>query len=258
MRWVKTEPAVPATIYELFQQQPIKTKLYSSNGMDYLRSVVAALVPEILPEFVLEATADSGPLMQLLRKVAAIHSSFLFWLAWLLCPGLQTAYYMFFFASASPLKCAYATLIGLARTAVEVSAMLKCLQALLKGDKAAVVNSMLLVLHTRVSMINQTSITSNTTTTPECHGAAGLTQCTGRLPSCIMQEPAVTITGATYERTAILEWLKGQRRDPLTSRELRPEQISPNLALYRAIDEWLQGCRAGENVYDADNGQLGP
>jgi hypothetical protein len=27
----------------------------------------------------------------------------------------------------------------------------------------------------------------------------------------IMQEPAVTVTGATYERVAILEWLKAQR-----------------------------------------------
>jgi hypothetical protein len=83
-----------------------------SNGMDYLRSIVAALVPELLPELPVEATADSGPLMQLLRKVAALHSSCLFWLAWLLCPGLQTAYYMFFFAATSPMKCAYATLIG--------------------------------------------------------------------------------------------------------------------------------------------------
>lgn len=33
------------------------------------------------------------------------------------------------------------------------------------------------------------------------------------------------------------------RRDPLTSRELRPEQISPNLALYRAIEEWIESCK---------------
>jgi len=39
----------------------------------------------------------------------------------------------------------------------------------------------LLVLHTRVSMINQTSITSNATLTLDWHGAAGLNPCTGHL-----------------------------------------------------------------------------
>eukprot|EP00878_Enallax_costatus_P013032 GHUV01013617.1.p1 GENE.GHUV01013617.1~~GHUV01013617.1.p1 ORF type:complete len:294 (+),score=91.23 GHUV01013617.1:897-1778(+) len=59
----------------------------------------------------------------------------------------------------------------------------------------------------------------------------------------IMLEPAVTATGATYERTAILEWLKTQKRDPLTGRELRPDQVSPNLALYRAIEEWVHSSK---------------
>lgn len=29
------------------------------------------------------------------------------------------------------------------------------------------------------------------------------------------------------------------RRDPLTGRELRPDQIGPNLNLYSAIQEWI-------------------
>jgi hypothetical protein len=29
----------------------------------------------------------------------------------------------------------------------------------------------------------------------------------------------------------------------LTSRDLRPDQVSPNLALYRAIEEWIESCK---------------
>ncbi len=61
----------------------------------------------------------------------------------------------------------------------------------------------------------------------------------------IMSEPAVTATGASYERSAITEWLGTHNHDPLTGRELRVEQLSPNLNLYSAIEEWVDG-RAAE------------
>jgi hypothetical protein len=54
----------------------------------------------------------------------------------------------------------------------------------------------------------------------------------------LMSEPAVTASGASYERAAISQWLRTHSHDPLTGRELRPEQLAPNLSLYQAIDEW--------------------
>lgn len=41
-----------------------------------------------------------------------------------------------------------------------------------------------------------------------------------------------------------MAWLVAQRRDPLTSRPLAPEQVSPNLALRSAIEAWLADSSA--------------
>ncbi|KAF6258058.1 hypothetical protein COO60DRAFT_1460844 [Scenedesmus sp. NREL 46B-D3] len=59
----------------------------------------------------------------------------------------------------------------------------------------------------------------------------------------IMLEPAVTSSGTTSEGSAIMQWLKTHKRDPITSRHPRPRQVSPNLALYRAIHERTESCK---------------
>jgi hypothetical protein len=41
----------------------------------------------------------------------------------------------------------------------------------------------------------------------------------------LMRQPAVTASGASYERAAIAQWLAGTRRDPLTGRQLAPGQV---------------------------------
>lgn len=54
-----------------------------------------------------------------------------------------------------------------------------------------------------------------------------------------MTLPAVAASGASYEREAIVQWLKKHKRDPLTGQDIRSEQLSPNLNLYNALESWL-------------------
>jgi hypothetical protein len=56
-----------------------------------------------------------------------------------------------------------------------------------------------------------------------------------------MSEPAIALSGHTYERSAIMNWLSrpGPKRDPITKSPLRTRQIVPNYALRSMILEWL-------------------
>lgn len=83
-----------------------------ANVMYYVRRVVQYILPGLLPLSPTEAAADSAPLMQLLQGIFQLNSSLLFWLAWLLFPGLHSAYYTLFFASQAPIKTLYGVLIG--------------------------------------------------------------------------------------------------------------------------------------------------
>eukprot|EP00198_Chlamydomonas_reinhardtii_P002386 XP_001691722.1 low-CO2-induced U-box protein [Chlamydomonas reinhardtii] len=56
----------------------------------------------------------------------------------------------------------------------------------------------------------------------------------------ILTEPAVTVTGATYERSAIIGWLQQARKDPLTGHEVSPEEVFPNLAMYAVLEEYVR------------------
>ncbi|KAG2491375.1 hypothetical protein HYH03_010372 [Edaphochlamys debaryana] len=56
----------------------------------------------------------------------------------------------------------------------------------------------------------------------------------------VLSEPAVTSTGATYEREAIVAWLSKAGKDPLTGQAVSPHEVFPNLAMYTAVEEWLR------------------
>ncbi|KXZ50917.1 hypothetical protein GPECTOR_14g163 [Gonium pectorale] len=56
----------------------------------------------------------------------------------------------------------------------------------------------------------------------------------------ILTEPAVTVTGATYERSAIVEWLSKAGRDPLTGHVLSTEEVFPNLTMYTLVEEYVR------------------
>lgn len=81
--------------------------------LDSIKRLVHAVVPDILPSFVLDAAAaDDSPISRLAALLSKLDGASLFWWAWLLCPGLQTAYIMLFFAQRSPIKVVYASVIG--------------------------------------------------------------------------------------------------------------------------------------------------
>jgi hypothetical protein len=84
-----------------------------THVLDSIKRLVHAVVPDILPAFVLEAAAaDDSPISKLTQLLSKLEGASLFWWAWLLCPGLQTAYIMLFFAQRSPIKVVYASVIG--------------------------------------------------------------------------------------------------------------------------------------------------
>ncbi|KAG2450771.1 hypothetical protein HYH02_004608 [Chlamydomonas schloesseri] len=56
----------------------------------------------------------------------------------------------------------------------------------------------------------------------------------------ILTEPAVTVTGATYERSAIIGWLQQAGKDPLTGHAVSPDEVFPNLAMYAVLEEYVR------------------
>eukprot|EP00892_Ulva_mutabilis_P000162 jgi/Ulvmu1/10146/UM006_0100.1 len=58
----------------------------------------------------------------------------------------------------------------------------------------------------------------------------------------IMREPAIALSGQTYERSAITRWLAGaqERVDPITKAPMSLRHVSPNLALRAVMHDWLR------------------
>ena len=54
----------------------------------------------------------------------------------------------------------------------------------------------------------------------------------------VMDHPAITADGHTYERAAIQEWLLSNNKSPLTNAPLSDTRLVPNIALRHAIEEW--------------------
>ncbi|KAG2438159.1 hypothetical protein HXX76_005767 [Chlamydomonas incerta] len=71
----------------------------------------------------------------------------------------------------------------------------------------------------------------------------------------ILTEPAVTVTGATYERSAIIGWLQQAGKDPLTGHAVAPDEVFPNLAMYAVLEEYVrdQAPKLQQRAAAADN-----
>lgn len=54
----------------------------------------------------------------------------------------------------------------------------------------------------------------------------------------IMTQPCVTPSGATYDRPALLDWIRQFHTDPASGHPLKSGQVSPNLALRDLIHIW--------------------
>ena len=59
----------------------------------------------------------------------------------------------------------------------------------------------------------------------------------------IMSDPVITPYGTTYERSAILDWLKKNDTDPLTKKKLTEKMLITNYALKSAIEEYKQSLK---------------
>ena len=56
----------------------------------------------------------------------------------------------------------------------------------------------------------------------------------------LMEDPVVTKDGYSYERSAITSWLKTHNTSPLTNLVLADKSLVPNLALRRAIQDFVK------------------
>ena len=56
----------------------------------------------------------------------------------------------------------------------------------------------------------------------------------------LMTDPVITPYGTTYERSAIINWLKNHDTDPLTKKRLTKEMLITNYALRSAIQEYKE------------------
>ena len=59
----------------------------------------------------------------------------------------------------------------------------------------------------------------------------------------IMTDPVITPYGTTYERSAILNWLKKNKTDPLTKKKLTADMLITNFALRDAIQEYKNSLK---------------
>ena len=55
-----------------------------------------------------------------------------------------------------------------------------------------------------------------------------------------MVDPVVNQEGQTYERYAIQEWYRHNHKDPLTNKRVKHKKLTPNLALYRIIQSFVE------------------
>lgn len=55
----------------------------------------------------------------------------------------------------------------------------------------------------------------------------------------LMTQPVVTPSGATFDRAALLDWIRQTHTDPLSGQPLSSDQLVPNLVLRDMIHAWL-------------------
>lgn len=63
-------------------------------------------------------------------------------------------------------------------------------------------------------------------------------------PICmeIMTQPVVTPSGGSFQRSALLDWIRQHHTDPVSGFPLRSDQVFPNLALRDMIHAWANGA----------------
>ena len=57
---------------------------------------------------------------------------------------------------------------------------------------------------------------------------------------CAMREPAITPAGITYERAALLRWVREHGTEPTTRRRMGERDLAPNLAARAALEAWAR------------------
>lgn len=69
------------------------------------------------------------------------------------------------------------------------------------------------------------------------------------------EDPVVAADGYTYERSAIVQWLRNNSKSPMTNMELDHKSLTPNISVRSGIDEWRQwrglakeGLRGGRHL----------
>jgi len=61
-----------------------------------------------------------------------------------------------------------------------------------------------------------------------------------------MQDPVIASDGYSYEREAIIEWLKTHQTSPMTGIVLLSKEITPNFNLKSQIKEYLEKKKIGK------------
>lgn len=56
----------------------------------------------------------------------------------------------------------------------------------------------------------------------------------------VMTAPVVCADGFSYEREAIMAWLRTKNTSPMTNAQLPHKQLTPNHVLRSAIAEWQE------------------
>lgn len=59
----------------------------------------------------------------------------------------------------------------------------------------------------------------------------------------IMTQPVVTPSGGSFQRSALLDWIRQHHTDPVSGAPLRSDQVFPNLAMRDMIHAWANGDR---------------
>lgn len=67
----------------------------------------------------------------------------------------------------------------------------------------------------------------------------------------VFQDPVITHEGITYERTAIVDWLKINSKDPLTQNPLSIHELIPNRALKNSINLFLKARKQADQKLSA-------
>eukprot|EP01065_Artemidia_motanka_P050779 TRINITY_DN875_c0_g1_i1.p1 TRINITY_DN875_c0_g1~~TRINITY_DN875_c0_g1_i1.p1 ORF type:complete len:703 (+),score=219.68 TRINITY_DN875_c0_g1_i1:71-2179(+) len=74
----------------------------------------------------------------------------------------------------------------------------------------------------------------------------------------VMVDPVTAWQGVSYERSAILEWLRKQPHCPCSRRPLRPEDLSRDCDLAAEISQWMHRRAAAEHEHHMDRWRQGP